>query len=244
MASILADIKGFLDANSYHKRSTPAVDPTEGLYPFVTISRQYGAGGRGLARVLLRHLNSKQDAVFHDWKVFDREMCEAMLDEPSLRNSVEALLAEEYHSEVEAIVLSLLGGARSQPAAYSKLFETIRSLATIGKVIIVGRAGSCATKSLPLGVHLRLVASEESRISRMKLRGKSLGEARRELERRDDDRARLVRNFFHESIDDPLLYDAVFNTGRTSLDSIAAMVLNLVSSRLAESEGQDEQSLP
>jgi hypothetical protein len=233
---MLKDIQRFLDINAFPRQHPDRPDLRRGLYPFVTISRQVGAGGRSLARALVLELEKQPNPDFHKWKIFDRDLCERLVEDKELRLSLRKLWSEEYHSEIEELILSLLGGSSSQPVAVKKLFEAIRSVAILGKVIIVGRAGSCVTASLPQGVHLRLVASEDSRIERMKLTPLGEAESRKVLRRQDRGRERLVRTYFRKEISDPLLYDAVWNTDMVPIEVIASAVVALIQhkSHLAE----------
>jgi len=44
----------------------------------------------------------------------------------------------------------------------------------------------------------------------------------------DRDRARLVRDYFNADIDDPLQYDAVWNTSTAPIDFIAAALVEMI----------------
>ena len=233
MDSNVKTLRRFLDASSFggYKRALP--DPSRGLFPFITVSRQYGAGGRKLARTLIRELEKESSKVLRKWGIFDRGLCELLVRDPKLKESIRTLFREEYQSETEALILSLLGRSTFKPAAYKELFEIVHTLATFGKVIIVGRAGSCITRSLPQGVHLRLIASEEDRIRRLNLDPQSVTrvEAHKILQKNDWDRAQLVKRYFHQDIDDPLLYDAIWNTDRVPFEEIAKSTILLIKSR-------------
>ena len=231
MAAPLGDIRGFLDAVAYrgvHPRS-----PGRRAYrPFVTISRQTGAGGHTLARVLLQEMNKEDDPLFQGWQVFDRELCEKLMEDPKLHISMQSLLTEEYRSEIEDTILSILGGETPRYTVVKKLFETIRTLATLGGVIIVGRAGMCVTRDLSDGVHLRLVASEATRVKRMTgLLQVGEKEAREAVSKQDRDRARLVQDYFSRDIHDPLLYNVTWNTDAVSFEAIAASVIAFIKHR-------------
>jgi cytidylate kinase len=228
MPNTLREIKRFIDVAVLQHRSRPKPSIEEGINPFVTISRQVGAGGRSLARSLLAELEKQPDEIYHGWKIFDRELCEKLVDEPSLRNSLRRLWSDEYHSEVESLILALLGSATAQPAAARELFKAIRTVATLGKVIIVGRGGVCITASLLQGVHLRLTASEPARLKRMDFSSLSQAEAIKRIRRQEKDRVRLLKSYFHEDISDPLLYDAIWNTDHVPMEIIASAVIPLI----------------
>lgn len=231
MVAPIDDLRGFLDAAAY-REAHPRAPGKAGDHPFVTISRQAGAGGHALARILLNEMNQADEPLFQGWRVFDRELCERLMEDPALHRSMRSLLTEEYRSAIEDAIFSILGGETPQYAVAKKLFETIRMLATLGRVIIVGRAGMCVTRGLPAGVHLRLVASEATRIKRMtNLLQVSEPEARRIVYKQDHDRARLVRDYFFRDIHDPLLYDVIWNTDAVRFKAIAASVLGLITQR-------------
>ncbi|MBI4597711.1 MAG: cytidylate kinase-like family protein [Candidatus Omnitrophica bacterium] len=226
MAAPLDDIKRFLEAFSYRERETAGFVGASAYRPFVTISRQAGAGGHTLARVLLQQMQQEDDPLFHGWQVFDRELCEQLIADPALRISMQALLSEEYHTDIEDAIYSLLGGESPQYVVVKKLFETIRSLAAMGRVIVVGRGGMCVTRGLPDGVHVRLVASEATRLQRMRtLVETTEREAKELMARQDRDRARLIADYFHRDIDDPLLYVMMWNTDAAPMEAIAASLI-------------------
>jgi len=232
MPNSLREIKRFIDVAVLENRTRSQPGIEQGMNPFVTISRQVGAGGRSLAKALISELERQSCEIYHGWKIFDRDLCEKLVQERSLRNSLNRLWSEEYHSEVESLILTLLGSATAQPAAARELFKAIRTVATIGKVIIVGRGGSCITAMLPQGVHLRLIASEVTRVRRMNLSSLTESEAVKAVRRQETNRARLIRTYFRRDISDPLLYDAVWNTDRLSVELIASAVIPLIRDRV------------
>jgi cytidylate kinase len=203
--------------------------PPSGL-PFITISREAGAGGHLLAHVILTDfLKQKDRGLFEGWHVFDRELCEVVAGDPELQASMEELLAEKHRSEFAEFIDSLFSGRARQYEIYKKTFAIVRLLGCLGKVIIVGRAASCVCADLPGGVHIRIVAPEAQRIRWL---GKKLKitreEARIELLRQEDDKRRLVSDFFDKDINDPLLYHTVWNSGRVDMHTISESVIELV----------------
>jgi cytidylate kinase len=230
------DITRFLEALSRVEQieSLPHGGPRRAL-PFVTISRQAGAGGHTLADTLLKLMAQQEDtALFQGWQILDQQLCGILLQDDRLDVSMQSLLSEEYRSQVRDFVRGLLAQP-DQHVAIRRMFEVIRSLASVGKVIIVGRAGSHVTKRLELGVHTRLVAPEYLRIRRMmKLLNQDEDEARRTVRRQDSDRARLLKSYFQVDIDDPLQYDVVWNTGGASFAVIANSIISLIKQRVQD----------
>jgi cytidylate kinase len=206
---------------------------TRGIHPFVTISRETGAGGHSLAEKLLRKMKAvERIPMLEDWHVMDQELCQKILENPHLKVSLDALLTEELHSAVEDIVNGLIGGYTPQSQVMIEIFNTIRTVATLGKVIIVGRGAVCLTRALPYGIHVRLVAPRSTRIRRMM---EFLNLSRRDAEelvaRMDNSRARLLKTYFNKDIGDPLLYDVTWNTDSVSLEEISSSIIELIQSR-------------
>jgi len=204
-------------------------------FPFVTISRQAGAGGHVLAYALKSEFDkSPSEPMLEGWHVFDKQLCEVVAEDPLLRDSMGALLTETYHSEFKDFVESLFTGRSRQYLVHKSTFKVVHMLAAIGKVIVVGRGGVCVGRSLPLGVHVRLVAPEAQRIVWMMKRFKLTKDAAREaMVKQDDDRRKLMKTYFNRDIDDPLLYDVVWNTGLVDLSHIVESVMRLLRDRYA-----------
>jgi len=231
------DISRFLDALSKaeHVEDLLPHGGPRGTLPFVTISRQAGAGGHTLAETLLRLMERQEDkTLFHGWRILDQQLCDLLLQDSRLDVSMQSLLSEEYRSQVREFVRSLLG-QQDQHVAIRKLFEVVRSLAAVGKVIIVGRAGSHLTRRLELGAHVRLVAPEPLRIRRMmKLLNQDEDETRKVVRKQDHDRIRLLKAYFQVDIDDPLQYDVIWNTGAVSFEVIAESIIGLIEQRVQD----------
>jgi len=240
MDDIYSEMMGFLKANSISESQHPQSTPESGLHPFITISREYGAGGTSLAKALLKHFDRQDSSVFKGWQIIDNNLCEKLESDNRLNHAVRDLLSEEYYSEVQAFVYSLLGDPSQKTLVYKELFDSIRTLATFGKVIIIGRAGCCITESLPMGVHLRLAASLQSRVARVRKRHRDPLKA---IQQKDRDRARLIKVHFQRDINDPLLYDMVCNTDRLGFEEMARMSAELVRARTEESAAYREQAV-
>ncbi len=203
-------------------------------YPFVTISRQAGAGGHLLAYVILTEFLKKKEChpLFEGWHVFDKELTEVVARDPLLTNDIEGLVAQKQRTQFNDFVESLYTGRSEQYELQRTTFKVVRMLALIGKVILVGRAGSLVTADLPQGIHIRLIAPEAHRIVWMMKRFKINKEDASELVKKQDaSRRKLIKLFFNRDIESPLLYDMVWNTGRVGLDVITAATIELIRQR-------------
>lgn len=170
--------------------------------------------------------------LFKGWHVFDREICELVALDPSLSTSMEQLVSERYRSEFEEFMDGLFTGRSQQYMTLKKTFHIVRILAIIGKVIIVGRAGNCVTRSLGTGVHVRLVAPKATRIRWMmkKLRLDKKA-AEKLMDKQDAEKRRMVRTFFDAEIDSPVCYDATFNTGTVHMHEVSQALIEIIKRR-------------
>ena len=203
-------------------------------FPFVTISRQAGAGGHVLARVILEELekHAKYDELFKGWDLFDQTVCALVMQDPEIKASFDALVSEEYRPETQQLMADMFSGRSQQFATYKRIFEVVRILATLGKAIIIGRAGVCVTRKMPHGIHIRLVASEETKIRNlMKEKNLNRDDAEKDMRKQDKDRARLIKDFFSLDIENMLLYDAVFNIDKQSTHDLAALIVQMIKSK-------------
>lgn len=202
--------------------------------PFITISRQAGAGGHRLAEALIETFAAQDDVeLFGGWQVFDRKLCEIVAANPVYSNSMESLLAEEYQPRTQDFFQQILSSTVDQDVLAKEVFRVVGAVASIGKSIVVGRAGSEVTRELDTGISVRIVAPEEDRIKGV-MAFYSLDEraAREQARRLDTSRARLLKSHFQVDIDDPTRYDATWNTGQTPVPVIAECVAVMLRRRV------------
>lgn len=227
-------IERFLHGHAYGPKGSG--DPSSMVRPFVTISRQAGAGGHSLANVLINRFHEQPDKeLFGDWEMFDQKLVAMVADDPGLRVSVEALLDEEYRRATDDFFRQLFTATTHQDIVMDRVFRLVRVLAEVGKAVIVGRAGSEVTRGLGPSVAVRLVAPEETRVEwMMKIHDVDEKKATDLIDKSDNGRARLLKRHFRVDIDDPLLYDAVFNTATVSFENISDAIISMLRERAAK----------
>ncbi len=203
------------------------------IRPFVTISRQAGAGGHSLANRLIEVFDQQEDKeVFGGWDMFDQKLVAMVADDPDLSVSVESLLGEHYHRGADDFFRQILTSTTHQDIVMDRMFRLVRLLAEVGHAVIVGRAGSEVTRGLGPAVSLRLIAPEDMRIKRlMELHDLDEKKAKEKLDKSDRGRARLLKRHFRVDIDDPLVYDAVWNTAEVPFDALAETIVPLLRRR-------------
>src|SRR5687768_689485 len=150
-------------------RASPG-DPSVTPQPFVTVSRQAGAGGRTFARSLVERLNGANPGD-RPWAVWDRELVTKVAEEQLIPAELTERLERGHESRFERFVAPFL--PRDDPSmfgeaeVYRRVAQTIRALARAGRAVVVGRGGVYATRDVPGGVHVRLVAPFERRAAHM-----------------------------------------------------------------------------
>jgi len=227
------NIERYLKAQLAQERRTVLASGHPEPAPFVTISRQAGIGGHALADAMLAVFSQQTDTdVFHGWQIYDKTICEIVAKDPQFSRSLDSLLEEEYRSRTTDFFHQMLRATADQTLVAERVFLVVRAIAGMGRSIIVGRGSSHATKDLPLGVHLRVVAPEDERVHRtMEVRDLSERDARAFVRARDADRARLLKVHFGVDIDDPLGYDLTCNTANATFNEIAEAVAGVVRRR-------------
>jgi cytidylate kinase len=228
--SRIEDIDRYLRAHFAAQRMPEPAPVEPRVFPFVTISRQTGTGGHALADTMLKTFAEHEDVdLFSGWRIYDRSICEMAVEDRRFAGSLDSLLEEEYRSRATDFFHQMLRSTAAQTMVMDRVFLVVRAIAGMGKVIIVGRAGSHVTEDIPQGVSLRVIAPEEFRIARvMEVHRLTEKEARAGSRRRDTDRARLLRTHFGADINDPTGYDVTWNVGSASYEEIAQATAALI----------------
>src|SRR5437763_15614664 len=76
-------------------------------WPFVTISRQAGAGGITFARRLAEALNQRQSSQEHPWQSFDRELVERIAADHHVSTELSDSLEKSSHTWIEELFSGL-----------------------------------------------------------------------------------------------------------------------------------------
>jgi cytidylate kinase len=191
----------------------------------VTISRQTGSGGHAVAEELAECLHDLEGADSHPWTVFDRNLVEKVLEDHHLPARMAKFMPEDRVSQIEDVLENLCGLHPPFESLVEKVAETVRRLAELGNVILLGRGANVVTGNLDYVFHVRLVGSIENRVeflqeSRHIARAAALNFIRTE----DRGRKRYLKKYFHKDINDPLLYHLVINTDRIEHKIAARMI--------------------
>jgi cytidylate kinase len=202
--------------------------------PFVTISRQAGAGGHTVARALADRLNALDPGEL-PWTVWDRELVEKVAREEHIPVAlIESLELEGPRRNAFQDFLASLS-AKNDAAdldefqVFRRVAHTVRALARAGRAIIVGRGGVYATADLAGGAHVRLVAPLRDRVAHM-ARVLDLSEhaAAAEVRRRDRNRETFHRRYWPDKALLPEIFTITLNTARAGEGAMVESILPLI----------------
>ena len=224
-------LKSYFNKKAFDAKGRRA-DKVEVFEPFITISRETGAGGISLGEYLVSYLNIFDTHRKKDWMLFDKKILEKVSGDNILSEEIESMVPEKRVPELQSIIEQLFKLHPSQQTVAHKISRTILQIASMGNAIIVGRGANIITRELKCGLHIRLISSLDKRIKQiqdfMKL---DKIRAAKFIEQEDKDRKEYIKKNFSKAIDDASLYSIVINLARidtqNALRLIAEQVIDL-----------------
>lgn len=231
------------------ERARPAA-PRHGppAEPFITISREAGAGARTLAQQIVQRLNDAFPGE-RPWTAWDRELVEKVAADHNLS----APLIESLEYANRSLLSDFLGSlsfsddpsAADEAKVYGRVARTIRALAQAGRVVIVGRGGVFITRTMPGAIHVRLVAPLEHRIEFMsKHHQMSAKDAKRYVRELDRNRRMFFRRYWPEETLDPERFALTINAAQVELEPTLDIFVALVRGVLARNPATPGSQVP
>jgi cytidylate kinase len=215
-----SSIEGYLKAHALTREKEPEKTPVE---PFVTISREAGAGGHTIGQRLAEILNEQPTSM--PWTVFDKQLVNIVIKEHNLPKEVSKYMTEAGVNAFADFVADLVGLHPASDVFIRKTNETILAIASMGNAVIIGRGANYVTRNVPGGVHVRLVASKVTRLRRLREYYElSQKQAAEKLKQIDEDRAEYVRDAMGKDVANVLGYDVVINTTHIGYDAAARLI--------------------
>ncbi len=197
---------------------------------FITLSRQYAAGGSVVANLVAKAL---------DWTVVDNEFIDEIASRSGYAPDDVESLEERVPSFLERLAqssaLSFPDVLMSTPEVIAepeqlKLARITRDLvAELGRsdrMVFVGRAAAAVLARESDALHVRVVASKPFRIRQaIEQLGVPENEAAKVLEDRDRNRCEYHRVFYDRDWQDPVNYHMVLNTEQLGTAGAADVVV-------------------
>jgi cytidylate kinase len=200
----------------------------------ITISRQFGAGGKTLGRRLADALGY----YYADEDIIERAVMEVYLssDGEKIFEGEPGAKLRRFISRLNPFGTSLMELTLSDKERhingikYVELLNLIiPKIAADGNAVIVGRGGQYILHDFDDTYHLLLIANREDRIKFIENHYRSSREKTiKILKRMDKRRANLYGHFGKKDYDDPTLYDLILNMSLLSIDKAGELVSKLI----------------
>lgn len=191
--------------------------------PFITVSRETGVPEALIYERLLKYLQK----IYGEkkWRFFDKELIDKILNEHNLPKYFKDMLVEDKYSVIKSIASQMLGTGSDIWNLFYKVRTTIIHLAEAGYVIIIGRGANIITAKLPGGLHLRLIASLQSRINYIsRYLNIDKNDALKYIKKEDQRRKVFLQTYYNKNVEDPTYYHAIINTDYTGIEGTARLI--------------------
>ena len=189
----------------------------------ITVSRQYGCGGRELAEILAKKLNVK---------LYDRQIVHIAAAKLGINDLSEQDLLD-LENTVHPLTLTFMPfhsfGTRmgeSSRGMFLSEASVVRKLANDGACVILGRCSDYVLEDMPNHFSIFVCADDEYR----EKRGKKVyeGKTLKELNEENEKRARYYNYYTGKKWGEASNYDLIVNTSNAPLDKIADAIIKYI----------------
>jgi cytidylate kinase len=199
----------------------------------ITISRQFGAGGKTLGEMIAK----RQEYTFVDNEIIQLVAKKAKVS----TNWVESIEKEAGGKLLKFMsglvrksfidrILSDERGYIDEEIYVDLLHKIITQIAAEADAVILGRGGQYILRDTADVFHILLIADKEDRIRFMETHyDLSPSQALQSVNREDKRRVNLYRKFGKENYDHPDLYHMVLNMSKLELEDACDLVCDLIS---------------
>jgi cytidylate kinase len=203
-----------------------------GVMAVVTISREFGAGGRTLGEMISKRLQYE----FLDDAVIQELATRLGVTKDSIANMEKknagffaSILSKMFHRNYMERLATGTSDYVDEDIYLDKLEEVIEDLAARDNVVLLGRGSQFVLAGHPEAIHFLLVADRTHRIHFLQ-RNYNLSEsqARQEVLAGEHRRKHVYAKMGCTAYDDPLNYHMVLNTSRLSLEVVAQQMVMLI----------------
>ncbi len=198
------------------------------MFRIITLEREYGCGGGGIAAGLARRLG---------WKLWDQQLTAEIARRAEVAPEAVALCDERVDSRLYRLAKTFWRGSyeRSLPLADSKVFDTDRmmlmmeeisnTIAAQGNSVIVGRGSPFFLRERDDTFRVFTYAPRDEKIGRLLAMGKSRAESEDLVDNVDKDRIAYIKHYFNADWPTRALYHMMINT-EIGDDMVIAMILH------------------
>lgn len=198
------------------------------MFRIVTVEREFGSGGGGIACELARRLG---------WKLWDQQLTSEIAQRAQVAESAVALCDERVDSRLYRLAKAFWRGSyeRSIPLADSLTFDTDRMMAMVGEImrmiaaegnaVIVGRGSPFFLRERQDTFCVFTYAPHDEKIRRLLAMGKSPAGAKDLVENVDKERVAYIKHYFNADWPVRSLYHLMINTV-VGDENVIATILN------------------
>ena len=222
---LIAPHLGFVDKFFGGKKAVFVSEGEFAFNPVITISREYGCGGRVLGKMLAKKLNLK----FYDSEIITLIAKETGYSEEYVsRNENRLDNALLYQMIMQDYSAPLDKSLSKQDALYVASAKVIRKLASESPCVIVCRGTDDILKDNPMCVKIRLFASFESKLDRcLNTYHLTKEKALKAMNLFDKRRAEHYAHYANADINDIHHYDLVLDSGAIGLEECCNLICDL-----------------
>jgi cytidylate kinase len=200
--------------------------------PVVTISRQSGCSARRLTQKLVAELNkrtlTKENSK--EWDYINKELLEKAARELNVKPSEIAYVFKYQERNALGDIFASYANKyyKSDRKIRKTIADVIRSIAAVGNIIVIGRAGVVLTKDIMRSLHISLEAPLEWRSLMISERfDLSYTEAKKSVIEMDKKREKF-RESFEGRNTDYTWFDITFNRMSLTEDEIIGTIIKMM----------------
>jgi cytidylate kinase len=197
------------------------------MFRIVTLEREFGSGGGGIACELARRLG---------WKLWDQQLTSEIAKRAQVAEEAVCMCDERVDSRLYRLAKAFWRGSyeRRLPMADSHVFDTDRMMAMMeeimghiaseGKAVIVGRGAPFFLREREDTFRVFTYAPRDEKIRRLVAMGKSRDECEELVEEVDKERIAFIKHYFNADWPVRSLYHMMINTVVGDENVIAAIL--------------------
>ena len=183
--------------------------------PIITISREFGASGASLAKVLGEKLG---------FKVWDKELFDVISQKLGGNPEYLQSLDENIRSLVEDTLFGFMNHKGTNLNYLLYLVKAIRAIENQGNSIVVGRGANFISTNKK-SFHVRIVAPLEQRVLwYAKKESITKHDALKFVTQKDKERSKFISQNFNRDVEASNAYDLILNSSAFPLDTLAEIV--------------------
>jgi cytidylate kinase len=190
--------------------------------PTITLAREFGCEAFPIGEELVRQAEKKTG---ESWLLVDKTLLDAVAREHAIPEDIIKSLGKKPRW-FDDMIATFSNNWKGDADYYRLLCRQVVMIASAGNAVIVGLGAPIITKAMKNCFHYRLIADHDFKVASIARRLKvSKQEAEIIVVDQQKERDKIIRKLLNADLQDPLLYHAIFNNGRSRNQQIARVIL-------------------